>query len=516
MIFKIPMIGQNGLMNDLPLSDMPPNVITFAQNVRCRDGLIELVYGHTELSNGTSTDFAPYFTIYNGDSATGYWLLAGLNKIYCSQRGETPWTDISRVSGGNYGATADARWVGGVMNGVVIITNGIDIPQLWAAPTSTTKMVALPYWTSTHLCKSIRPFKNYWIALNITKGSNYYPHMVKWSHPAEPGTWPASWDETDATIDAGEVDLPGADHIVDGGALQDFFVIYKERSTHVMQYIGGRYIFRFFPVLAESGIMGRDCWTELNGKHIVFTASDLISHDGFQAESLLNGKMRRWLFSDIDAGNSKRSFLVKQWFFNELWLCYPEAGETTCTKALVWNWKDNAISVRDLPYITHAASGPTSDVVGSSWDVDTAPWSSDPASWNSNELTPALQRVVMVSPGTKQFIQADSTSRFFGEIIPAELIRGGLTFDAPETRKLVRSVRPRIKGTGNSVLIQLGGQEHLHGPVNWGPEQTFTIDEQYKTDHLTEGRYITLRIASNSDLWRLESLDMDIEMLGEY
>ena len=44
------------------------------------------------------------------------------------------------------------------------------------------------------------PVQNYLIALDLTKSGTRYPHMVKWSAAADPGTVPASWDETDRRL----------------------------------------------------------------------------------------------------------------------------------------------------------------------------------------------------------------------------------------------------------------------------------------------------------------------------
>lgn len=518
-LFKVPLIGKEGLMSDLPLAELPAGVMTSFKNVRCRDQLIELVSGYSELSNGTALSFAPYFLVYSAETL-GYWLLCGLNKVYASYLGTGSWADVTRTAS-NYAATADERWCGGVLNGVVVISNGIDAPQVWTRPSTTIKLVDLPNWPADHVCRAIRPFKNYLVALNITDNTNPllpypYPHMVKWSQPADPGTYPDSWDETDATKDAGEFDLPGSDHIVDGGALRDFFVVYKDRSTHLMQFIGGRYIFKFSQVFTESGIMAKNCWTELDGQHVVFTTSDLITHNGVSAESLLNGRMRRWLFRNIDTGYMDRSFVVKNWFYNELWFCFPEPGAGTCTLALVWNWKDNVISMRDLPGVTHGDLGPITAPAEQTWASDDTSWASDDVAWNAANYSPIEQRLVMTAPATEQFMLMDSTTEFDGSTIIGEVIRSGLTFDAPERRKLVRGIRPRFYSAGNAVTITVGGQEDLHGDITWGDAQTFTIGTSYKTDHLVEGRYIAFKLSSATDFWRLESLDFDIEMLGEY
>lgn len=43
-------------------------------------------------------------------------------------------------------------------------------------------LATLPGWGATDVAAVVRPYKNFLIALNITKGAVNYPHMVKWSH----------------------------------------------------------------------------------------------------------------------------------------------------------------------------------------------------------------------------------------------------------------------------------------------------------------------------------------------
>lgn len=527
MIVSVPVIGKNGLIQDAPIGDLPPDVFTYSENVRFRDGMAELMYGHSELSDNGVSGFSPTHLVYNKDALDAHWLMFGDTKAYTSNQGVASWSDVTRASGdysttGGGFKTAD-RWVSTVLSGLVVATNNLDVPQAWPSPSSIVKLIDLANWTADTSCKSIRAHKNFLIALNITEYnagtftvSAYNQHRVLWSHPAEPGAVPSSWDVTDTTKDAGWVDLDGPDHVIDGGSMRDLFVIYKERSTFLMQYIGGQFIWRFTKAFNDSGILAQNCWTEVNGQHVVLTASDLIIHDGFQAKSILNGKYRRWLFQNIETTEVEKCFLVKQWYFNEVWVCFPSQGATWCDKALVWNYVDNTFSLRDLPDVSYAGLGPADDAADSTWNNDTQVWDADNAGWGSNEFTPDLQRVVLATPVTDQLFLADSTTKFDGTAINGTLERTGLTFGQPDKFKFVRGVRPRFYGNGNDVTITLGSQDELHGAVTWGTAQTFSIGSQYKSDHLVSGRYIAFKIESTSDYWRLESLDFDIELGEEY
>ena len=513
MIVSYPLIGKSGLVRDESLVDGPADQFTEAQNVRFRGGMAELISGHSVLSSGLKS---PLFLLQNGDALDSYWLIACADKVYASYDGAGGWADITRASGGDYSATADTRWNGGVLNGVAVINNGVDVPQAWVKPSSVVKIGDLSNWTPGVKCKVIRPHKNYLIALNITKSTLRYPHMVKWSHPADPGAVPVSWDHTDPTKDCGENDLPGADHLIDGGTVGDVFMLYKERSTHLMQFIGGQYIFRFQQVSTESGILGVDCWTELNGIHVVLTSSDLVMVSTQSTlQSIVNNKMRRWLFQNMDSSYYGRSFIVKQQYFNEVWCCFPIAGESTCTHALVWNHKDNVFSVRELPNISHAAAGPASSCYSQSWTADTESWDSDLTVWNSNELTPKLQRVVMADPGNNRILLADSTSKFVDQDIDGLLERSGITFGDPNRMKIIKGIRPKFYGA-ESVYLSAGGHDTPYGEISWGNEVEFNIDSGYQADMFVTGRYLAIRIRSDSADWRLERVDFDIEFVGNY
>lgn len=521
MIVNVPAIGKTGLIQDGPIGDLPPDAFTDARNVRFRDGAIELIYGHAELSSGSGSaaTHQPTFLAYSGQAASNAWLLLGTAKAFTSDQATSGWNNEATNTGGDYTGGADDRWVGTTLAGNTYLTNYVDRPQVWDGDIGTTLTNMGGSWPTTTRCKSIRAFRNYLIALNLrvsSAGYTYTPHRVKWSHQIGPGDIP-DWDATDPTLDAGEYDLPGDDEIVDGGALGDRFMIYKQRSTYAMTYIGGQYIFRFDQVFKEHGALAVNCWAEVNGTHIVLTATDVIRHNGTgEPVSILDGKMRRWLFQNIDRDYVQRCFLTTQPYFNEVWICFPSQGAVVCDTAICWNWKTGLCAIRELPNISFATTGPTGDSVESDWDLDSTAWDGDITGWGSDEFTPDSQRVVMADPINYRLLLADSTSRFAGEYIPATLERTGLTFGAPDKRKLVRGVRPRMFGGQNEVTIQIGSQDELHGAVTWADPQTFSIADGFKCDFIVAGRYIAFRLTSESEYWRLESVDFDIEILGDY
>ena len=121
---------------------------------------------------------APYWAISWTKGSTDLWIYGGLTELY--QINDTTHTTVTRSSG-SYTTTSgtENNWQGGILGGVLVCTNGIDVPQKYAQGDS--QFADLPNWPSTLRCKSIVPFKNHLIALNLTDSGTELPFSVRWS-----------------------------------------------------------------------------------------------------------------------------------------------------------------------------------------------------------------------------------------------------------------------------------------------------------------------------------------------
>lgn len=513
MLVKFQNIGQIGLNRDLSQHDLPNNAWTDAKNIRFLDGNAHQFLGHSEVY--VSPLETPQFIMPCNVSGVRHWVYATPNKqVAVSGTGlASTHTDITH-------ATARTgvvnNWTGTLLSGVPILNAGDGKPPMAWNLSLGSKFVDLSNWQAGVSCKSIRSFKNFLIALNITKSGNNYPYMVKWSHPADPGSLPSSWDESDATKLAGESDIAeGYDAIIDGLQLRDSFMIYKEQSVWRMDYIGGSYVFKFTKVLGKSGAMNRNCIAEIDGYHFVLTNNDVILHDGNTASSVLDKITRRWLFKNIDVNSLDKCFVFINPFFNEVYVCYPSAGSSICDSALVYNYKDKTISVRDMPDSNHAAYGSISEDMFRYYSNDLDTWDSDLSLWDGGDFVPNSARCIIASADTKLFL-IDSAASFNGTIANAFLERRGLSFDAPESVKLVKGIRPRIFGnTGETVIIQIGSQTDPYSEPTWSDEMTHVIGSTVSNDCLVSGRYIAIKFKTGSAYqWRLDSFELDIEQSG--
>lgn len=510
-IVKIPAAGSLGVNKDLSAPDMPPQAWTDANNIRFLDGMASQFFG-SAVAYPTPPQ-VPQHIMPATINGARYWIYATAGKQYAvtNTGGTVTHTDISHVTA-RTGVVN--KWNSTSLSGVPIL-NADDgkAPMAWSLNLAN-RFVDLAAWPANTSCKVIRAYKNYLVALNITKSGTNFPYMVKWSHPADPGTLPVTWDITDPTKDAGESDLAeGQDAIIDGLQLRDSFMIYKESSIWRMDYTGGPFVFRFSKVLGSSGALNRNCIVEVDGLHVVLTNQDVIVHDGQTATSVMDKQTRRFLFQQIDQTAINKCFVFKNTFFNEVFICYPGLGSSTCNKAMVWNYKDRTVTFRSLPNINHAAIGPVDDATSTAWSQDSDAWGIDLSVWNGGGLVPSVARVLMASSDGSLYL-LDQT----GSTEPSHLERIGHTFDIPEAIKTIRGIRPRIKGSnGSTVLVKVGYADSPDSDPTYVATMPHTIGQTVVNDCLVSGRYIAIRFESGTAAqWRLESFDVDVVQSGMY
>lgn len=515
-IVKFPPAGAVGVNKDLSAHELQNNAWTDARNMRFLDGMAYQFYGHSEAY--ATPAYVPHHLVPCNVAGAWYWIYTTAAKTFAvtTSGGVVTHTDITHATP-RTGVVN--QWTSTLLSGIPVLNVGdtSKVPMSWDLNLAN-KFVDLANWPASTYCKSLRAFKNYLVALNITKGSTSYPYMVKWSHPADPGSMPASWDHTDATKDAGEVDLPeGSDPIVDGLQLRDSFMVYKESSCWRMDFVGGVYVFRFSKVLGTSGALNRNCIVELDGFHLVLSGSDVFIHDGQSATSVLDKQTRRDLFRNIDTSSTDKCFVFKNPFFNEAYICYPSIGSTVCDRAMVWNYKDKTVSFRELPSVNHAAYGPVDPNLSSVWSTDSESWAADLSSWDGPEAVPATTRVIMASTNSKLYM-LDASAAFDGVLPSAYLERRGLSLGEPEAMKLVRGVRARIVGnTGDTVTIKIGSSDDPYADPTYGTAMTHTIGSTVQTDCFVSGRYIAVRFETGSAYqWRLDTFDLDVQQQGAW
>lgn len=336
MIFAFNDVGKYGIIKDMPPHELPPGAWSDGSNVIFTDGYAEKARGYAAVFGSSPVPF--YYLLAVPQAVSYIWLEAGLQKVY-AWNGATH-TNITRQTLGvdvNYTGAATDLWSGCVLGGIPVLSNGVDTPQMWLPATTSTKLEALSNWPANTTCKVIRNYKQFLVALNVTKPGGSFPSMVKWSHPADPGTVPVTWDETDPTRDAGEFTLSETgDSVVECAVMRDTNILYKEGSVWGMQFIGGNDIFRFQKLFGQFGAIGKNCVIEfLTGKHLVLTYGDVVVHDSQSVDSILTKRMRKWLVANLNPEAANQNFVTSYKSLEEVWICVCTGTSTLPDTALV-------------------------------------------------------------------------------------------------------------------------------------------------------------------------------------
>jgi hypothetical protein len=275
--------------------------------------------------------------------------------------------DITRETGGDYSDTIDNLFEVLGYNGFGVLNNGVDLPQQWGATLLSGSMTTLANWDTSWIAKKIRPFKAFLIALNMTEDGIPYPHKMRWSHPAEPGAVPSSWDPADSTREAGVFDFADVDKgiIVDGRELGDRFYVYKEGSIWVFDYVGGVQIFSRRNIVDNIGIRVSRSLVNIptfgNARAPVqFFVGDQNFYvmDGLRPIPVWDNVFRNEILSVVNLDNwESRAFSVVNYRENEIWFCVPEVGEEYCTLAFVLNYVNGTSTIRELSGASSVVSG---------------------------------------------------------------------------------------------------------------------------------------------------------------
>ncbi len=517
-IISLSETGVVGLNFDIPPTELTPPAWTSGKNIRFQDGSAMPVRGDAAIM-GTSP-FQPIWAFPFAESLydTVAWILPGTDAIQAFYN-DTLY-DITNVLG-PYTGTVEDRWSGGALGGLFILNNGVDKPQVWPEVNVATEIIDLANWPANTTAQCIRSFKNFLIALDVTKTSVRYRTMVKWSHPADPGFVPASWDETDTTKDSGEYSLTEtASACVDAVPLKDNLIIYKEDSVWGMQYVGGTFIFRFYKIFGDFGMPQRDCAVEFQaGSHIVFTGDDLILHDGNTAQSIATNKVRS-LLRQISVPQLRSCYMVTHVARNEVWFCFRQQTDDAvyADTALIYNWIDKTFGIRALAdYYCLVAGRISPDPL--LWQEATYPWQTAQQEWDELSKESSIPRLLAVGP---DFLYWADVTQYIAGQVTLERTHIGVAVKAKSppdlsSMKFMRRIWPRLRGNaGQVVLVTLGHHNEPNEPVIWESPQQFVIGTTSKVDVTITGKMFALRLSSLNGLnWIFSGMDADMEFAGE-
>lgn len=520
-------LGDIGVITDRDAHDIPINAFDSLIDVRCKHGRIQAIDGYSDLTAvsepDTTKDVHIHMLINAELNETNLIVYAydddddGQAETLKTWNGAAV-NDITRAAGATpYTGTADDLWQACAFNDHVVFTNGIDAPQSYAGTGDAANLTfdGTNDWEdydgggSTYAAKVLRGHGSYLFAIDIDDNGTRYPTMVHWSSPATPGAMPTSWEYDQTDEDSRRVVCSDTDgYAVDGLSLGDQFILYKEDAIYRFSFVGGRYVWDKDLVTTSHGIWAANCVVDVGEDfgHVVLGKRSIYVFNGGLPKDLIWGRAAKAFFDQIDPDEYQKAFLTHNKAEREVWICYPEVGETWCTKALIWNYADNTWYYRNLPPCSMIIPAVVTDTDDQAWDAESSDaWDAETdLAWVERAYSPVADTMVA---GEQQLIQ-------FGVGRSSEAVaqRTNIVPASPDDWTQLRTALPF--STGGSFTLQFGTQDVIDGAVTWETGQTFDPGTDYKQDERVSGRVYAYRVLFNGNDGKLSGMDLDTVPVG--
>ena len=528
MKFEIKNAAQHGVIRDLPDYELPANAWSDGRNVLFADGYISRVDGEElffyPTLSATASEKIRYLEPIRGENDY-YWVYCTDTSIWYIDSGGTK-TNLKTAS------ASAAQWTSGFLEGLLILSNedyatpfhpvawvpgGAMSELTWDSSASTT-------WADVnYAARTIRTYKQYIVALDVVENTVRRPRRVRWSHPADAGAMPITWDETKPQYDAGYVDLDSdPEPVIDCVRMRGDNLIYKYNSIHRMTPIGAPYIFGFAEIFSNIGARSRNCVREFFGKHAVFGYEDIVVHDGQEVVSILDNRMRKYIINNVDSDASDLCLVAIDHANTNVYFCYPEIGATALSQAVIWNWTENTTSIRDLDNNTYVAAGLVAPTGGSvSFDNDSIQWDAMAGPFDTQLYSEAQRTLVFGFDDSFRSVSVKgiNSTAFLNGTINSFVERIGLPLPGEQgnidTRELKYIYRVYIRGEGDVDLsVKIGEQFTIGGQVKWH-SYTFNPSTDYKIDCRVTTRIPSIRIGYNLfNKYKIHGVTLEYKMAG--
>lgn len=188
--------------------------------------------------------------------------------------------------------------------------------------------------------------------------------VVRTSDVAVPGSVPNNWNPFAAGVStADEFTLSETNVIQEMKSLQGNMYIYSSDSIHVMRLTGNATApVSFAPNTDEYGCLTTGAVVEYDGKHFVVGANDIYTFAGNPGniESLSGKRVTQYFYNNLNPIHERQLFTLQNHQEEEIWVCYPTLNSTggECDEALIWNYRDNTWTIRDLNAVAAGDVGP--------------------------------------------------------------------------------------------------------------------------------------------------------------
>lgn len=521
-------LGKYGVIADTAPYDLPLVAWSDARNVRFQDNAVRRFSAPFKVADATTLLGEPRH-LTSGLNDTNVDRLVMVSSDYHLY--DVTSGSLEDKTGSLDTGASEAPVTSCTLAGFTIVNRETNPPR-YRETTVNADFAELPNWPEGWRAKTIRSFRDFLVAGDVTQGVTRYPTMFAWSDATTSGSLPATWIAAENNLAGSTILHDVTPPIIDTYPLRGDVVIYTHNEATLARYIGDPFIFSFDRVFNDDGVMGPNCVVEINGQHFVFGTKDIYMHDGVSKRSIVQGRVHRRVYHNLDFSKRRRCFIWHDPRQTEIGFAYPSTcsgayfPETKgCNEAAVYNYVDDTWTFVDLPNCF--AAGLASLNTRYTWSTGAAgSWNQRLSSWRS-QTDPSVRSVMLASSGVMNVpksvlalddIAGGDTSFDFSPIIipPAYALREKIDMDELGAgigqKKWIRRIYPQaraLSGEGR-VGFAIGRSEHPNDLPVFGPTTEFDPRITHKIDTRLSHRYLSLRyeLLGGSD-GEFSGLDVD-------
>jgi hypothetical protein len=504
---KVLEFSPSGVNVDSMPAALGPEVYSGAHNMRSTGSGMTRADG--EIAFTPTVPIAPKWGIIFTDNAAQMLLAAGDEGVWVTDGGA--WVDVTPPTG--WLAFESGTMTGGLLNGFPVFSAPGMEPWYFDG------VIVKPLlgWQSGRQCVCLAPFNQHIFAGSLIDSNLDNEHLA-WSDAATLGGVPITWVPTTAN-QAGDMYLGlGQGPILCMAPLAQNLMVYRVQGCYAVSYSGRPYIYTGRKVSGEVGAASQNTVAQLAGSHAVMSPGDFVLWDGTTWRSIGDGRVKRSIFAQISEEGLKRCHAYAVQSRNEIVFALALGNDLHCNTAYVWDLVRDRWSLRDLPLVTHTATGVIPQLAAPlTWENDAGTWEADTIPWDSPPQGGYKPGAAGFSPSKVQVFTLDAgDSRDGGGRIQASVERTALVLGDEQTVKLVSAIYPRVQGTaGQSIRVQVGAQMAGGDPVAWASPQDWVIGSSKRVDCSVQGRFVSVRFEGDGiAAWSVSGFGVEYQARG--
>lgn len=515
MDMELGQLGQAGLIEDVKSYDLPPNVFSDTLNVEFDNYVMKPILKPVAVFDPLPETREPVAFIQG--------FVAGDIFVYLAACEDSLWLwymgDWSNITPAEFNPSLE--WNLFSFNGYLIAHSPNNYPFYLDIYDFQKPLEKIPSWPEAYFCKYLFGYSGFLIGLGLTSSDGHFDkQIVFWSNVAELGQLPSDFDFTNPESRAGFAPLEGAESFICAKELQNFYVIYREKSIYNIRFVGGNSVFAFERKVKNTSLLNRLSVVEFNNLHFFIGKDNFYVYDGFTTQPIGGGRVTNTFFKTANLALTQVQLDAD---LERIFIYYGLKGDTKCTYAYVMPYTLGLFFKREVNGGNAFSAGyiPTS-YNAIAWEDLTVTWDEWEDTWEIIYQDDRNSKILWMSgnqpyylPNSGEYLSAYARRT---DLALAEKDQAGVITVHRSLRKLVKKIWPELNQ--GSLNIAFGTKAFQDESYAWNPAKPFDPKESLFQNWTINSKFISLEFNNLTDTvpsyFELTGFKLEVVAKGKY